>query len=325
VDGVSPTPDRVISVGLRLVGLAPSGRTEPTISSGVPTSLSVMTQRSDVEFLSSGVTLRGWLYEAVGQSSPGVVMAHGLSAVKEMFLDDYAAAFAEAGFTTLVYDHFGFGASDGEPRQSQSPHRQQQGYRDAISRLTAVPGVDPAKIGIWGTSFSGGHVLTLCAEDLPICAGVAQVPFLAEGGPEPSAALLEAIGERAADPMATVPATTDVDGGVGVMYLDGSHAWFTGTAEKRAPAWRNELLVAGILEAADWRPFDDMARTKVPLLVIAAPGDTLTPPGPLLAMEPKPHNVEVVEISGNHFDAYEAGFEASSGAAIVFFQRHLGG
>jgi len=284
-----------------------------------------MTKRSDIEFSSSGGTLRGWLYEADRQPAPAIVMAHGLSAVKEMFLDDYAAAFAEAGFTTLVYDHYGFGASDGEPRQSPSPRLQQQGYRDAISWLAAVPGVDPGRIGIWGSSFSGGHIVTLCAEDLPITAGVAQVPFLAEGGPEPSAAVLEAIGARAADPLATVPATTDVEGGVGVMYLDGSHAWFTTTAEKRAPAWRNELLVAGFLEGLDWRPFDDLARAKVPLLVIAAPGDTLTPPGPLLAMEPKPYNVEVVEILGNHFDAYEAGFEASSGAAIAFFQRHLGG
>ena len=136
---------------------------------------------------------------------------------------------------------------------------------------------------------------------------------------------MDAIGERAGDPLATVPATTDVADGVGVMYLDGSHAWFTTTADKRAPAWRNELLVAGFLEGADWRPFDYLARAKVPLLVIAAPADALTPPGPLLAMEPKPYNVEVVEIPGNHFDAYQAGFEVSSGAAIAFFQRHLGG
>jgi uncharacterized protein len=284
-----------------------------------------MTQHRDVEFSSLGATLRGWLYEADGQPTPGIVMAHGLSAVKEMFLDDYAAAFAEAGFTTLVYDHFGFGASDGEPRQSPAPRLQHQGYRDAISWLAAVPGVDAARIGIWGSSFSGGHVVTLCAEDLPIAAGVAQVPYLAESGPEPPAGVVEAIGERAADPLATVPATTDEADGVGVMYLDDSHYWFATTAEKRAPAWRNELLVAGFLEAAVWRPFDDLVRSKVPLLVIAALDDTLTPPGPLLAMEPKPPHIEVVEIPGNHFGAYVAGFEASSGAAVDFFQRHLGG
>jgi pimeloyl-ACP methyl ester carboxylesterase len=250
-------------------------------------------------------------------------MAHGLSAVKEMYLDDYASAFADAGFTTLVYDHFGFGASDGDPRQSPSPRLQQQGYRDAVTWLAAIPGLDPARIGIWGSSFSGGHVVTLCAEDLPIAAGVAQVPFLAEGGPEPSAGLFEVIGERAADPLATVPATTDEADGAGVMYLDDSHHWFTTTAKKRAPAWRDELLIAGFLEAADWRPFDDLERSKVPLLVVAALDDALTPPGPLLSMDPKPASVEIVEVPGNHFGVYVEGFEASSGAAIDFFQRHL--
>jgi dienelactone hydrolase len=62
--------------------------------------------RVDVEFTSQDTTLRGWLYRAVGPGPhPGVVMAHGLSAVKEMFLDRYAEAFAAAGYTPLAYPH----------------------------------------------------------------------------------------------------------------------------------------------------------------------------------------------------------------------------
>jgi fermentation-respiration switch protein FrsA (DUF1100 family) len=283
-----------------------------------------MNGRIDIEFPSEGATLRGWLYESGESPAPGIVMAHGLSAVKEMYLDEYASAFAEAGFTTLVYDHLGFGASDGEPRQSPSPKLQQQGYRDAISWLAARPTVDSSRIGIWGSSFSGGHVITLCADDLPIVAGVAQVPYLAEGGPELSTALIELIGERAADPRATVPATTETPDGVGVMFHDGSHHFFTSTAEERAPAWRDELLVAGILELGGWRPIDDVMNSNVPLLVIAAIDDTLTPPSPLLDLDPRPDLLEIVEVSGNHFGVYTDEFEVSSGAAISFFQRHLG-
>ena len=280
-------------------------------------------KRRDVEFSSFGTTIRGWLYRAEGQQAPGIVMAHGLSAVKEMFLDDYADAFAQAGFTTLVYDHIGFGASDGEPRQSASPRLQLQGYRDAIFWLAGVPGVDPARIGIWGSSFSGAHVITLCAEDLPITAAVAQVPYLGEGGSEPPSGAVEEIIKVAHDPLATIAAATDTSDGAGAMYLDGAYRWFTDTAAERAPAWRNELLVAGFLEAADYRPFDHLSRSRVPLLVVAATNDQLTPPGPLIALDPKPHLVEVVEISGNHFDAYSAGFKTSSSAAVDFFARHL--
>jgi uncharacterized protein len=283
-----------------------------------------MEPRIDVEFSSRGATLRGWLYPADGRGGPGIVMAHGLSAVKEMFLDDYAATFALAGFTTLVYDHFGFGASGGEPRQSPSPVLQHQGYRDAVSWLAGVPGVDPHRIGIWGSSFSGAHVIALCAEELPIAVGVAQVPFLGVGGSEPPTGIVDAVVAAVRDPRATVPATTDQPDGIGAMYLDGAHEWFTDTAARRAPAWRNELLVAGFLDSADYRPFDLLAQLRVPLLVVAARGDHLTPSAALLAMEPKPRHLEVVEIDGNHFDAYSSGFEASSAPAVAFFHRHLG-
>ena len=55
--------------------------------------------RQDIEFEADGVTLRGWLYTPDGASGPvpTVVMAHGFSAVKEMYLDRFAEAFAGAG------------------------------------------------------------------------------------------------------------------------------------------------------------------------------------------------------------------------------------
>ena len=282
-----------------------------------------MAGRQDVEIKSCGADLHGWLYLAAGDDTPGIVMTHGLSAVKEMFLDEDAVAFAEAGFTTLVYDHYGFGASDGEPRQSPSSRVQQQGYRDAVAWLSCLSAVDPNRIAIWGTSFSGGHVISLTTEDLPIAAAVAQVPFLAKGAPRPPAGVLIALGERASDEEATVPATTASEDGVGVMFLDGAHDWFTSVASKRAPNWRNELLVSGFLESASWNPFEDLGTSSVPLLVIAATNDTLTPPSALFSDERNLPLVELVKIPGNHFDAYEAGFTESSGAAISFLERHL--
>ena len=52
--------------------------------------------RSDIEFDAEGVTLRGWLYrpDDAADRLPTVVMAHGFSAVKEMYLDAYADRFA---------------------------------------------------------------------------------------------------------------------------------------------------------------------------------------------------------------------------------------
>ena len=93
--------------------------------------------RRDIEFNAEGVILRGWLYVpdgAVG-SVPAVVMAHGFSAVKEMYLDRYAEVFAAAGLAALVFDNRNFGASDGEPRDEIDPWQQVRDYRHALTWL----------------------------------------------------------------------------------------------------------------------------------------------------------------------------------------------
>ncbi|MCX7622602.1 MAG: alpha/beta hydrolase, partial [Thermomicrobium sp.] len=63
--------------------------------------------RRDIAFDTEGVVLRGWfvLPETGGGPYPTVVMAHGFSAVKEMYLDRYAEFFAAAGLAVLVFDH----------------------------------------------------------------------------------------------------------------------------------------------------------------------------------------------------------------------------
>ena len=280
----------------------------------------------DVEFESAGSTIRGWLFRpGVSIPGPAVVMAHGLSAVKEMFLDVYAEAFAGAGMTTLVYDHFGFGASDGQPRQSPAPSLQLQGYRDAVAWLGRQQLVDPDRIGLWGSSQSGGEVITLASQEIPIACAVAQVPYLGEGGPDlPAGVLAELTGAlEAGRADATVPAVTATADGTGVMYEDGAFDWFTRVAAERAPSWRNELLVGGVAELAGERPIDRLGEVRSPLLLIVAPDDRLTPPGPAVAIAPGMPAVEVVEIPGGHFDAYEAGFQASCGPAVDWFRTHL--
>ena len=91
--------------------------------------------RRDIDFDAEGVTLRGWFYTADGASGPTatIVMAHGFSAVKEMYLDKYAEMFAAAGFNALVFDNRNFGASEGEPRQEIDPWAQVRDYRHAIT------------------------------------------------------------------------------------------------------------------------------------------------------------------------------------------------
>src|SRR5260221_6655373 len=130
--------------------------------------------RRDVEFNAEGVTLRVWFYPAEGAASaaPAVVMAHGFSAVKEMYLDSFAEVFAAAGLSVLVFDNRNFGASGGEPRQEIDPWAQVRDYRHAITYASTLAAVDAARIGIWGSSYSGGHALGVAAIDRPVKAVV---------------------------------------------------------------------------------------------------------------------------------------------------------
>ena len=138
----------------------------------------------DISFKTSdNVTLRGWFYKPQGNASgklPCLVMAHGFSALKEMDLNTFAEHFtSKLALTCLVYDNRGFGDSDtkeGQPRQEIIPAQQTSDYSDAITYAQSRPEVDPSKIGIWGSSYSGGHVLWVGAVDKRVKAVLCQVP-----------------------------------------------------------------------------------------------------------------------------------------------------
>src|SRR3954453_18308017 len=106
--------------------------------------------REDVEFVSDGVTLRGWLYRAAGDApAPAVVLAGGWCYVRELVMPYYAEAFAAAGIAALVFDYRNLGVSDGEPRQRLAPVAQVRDYQNALSFLERQPGIAPERLGAW--------------------------------------------------------------------------------------------------------------------------------------------------------------------------------
>ena len=117
--------------------------------------------RSDISFQSGGLTCRGWLYRPDGAAGdvPAIVMSHGFSATRHMGLAPFAERFCAAGFAVLVFDYRCLGDSDGDERGRIVPQEQHDDLRAAIGFIAAQPGIDAARIGLWGTSYSGGHVL----------------------------------------------------------------------------------------------------------------------------------------------------------------------
>jgi len=296
--------------------------------------------REDVEFLSEGVILRGWFYPAADarpdQAGAAIVMAHGFSAVKEQYLDRYAEVFARSGFAVLVYDHRNFGASDGQPRQEADPVLQKRGYRDAISYLISRPEVDGQRIGIWGTSFSGGHVLEVAAVDKRVKCVVSQVPTIsgyqsalrrtrADLVPAALARFAQDRQQRfeGGTPMTMPAVSADPTAPCAMAGADGFR-FFTDTAPF-APNWRNEVTLRSAELSRENEPgafVDRIAPT--PLLLIVADQDVLTPVDLCLqayerALQPKALSL----VKGGHFTPYIEHFEQTSRTAAEWFGQHL--
>lgn len=297
--------------------------------------------RRDIEFKAEdGVTLRGWHYVPEGGRSPvpTIVMAHGFSALKENYLDNYAEAFAASGLGALVFDNRNFGASDGEPRQEIDPWQQVRDYRDAITFAGTLDEVDADRIGVWGSSYSGGHVLVLGAIDRRIKCVAAQVPLIS--GHRNARRLIradmiaavqgmfvedrKARYEGKAPAMIPVVAEDPTTQPCALPTLD-SWEWFTATAKARAPAWRNEVTLRSVEMFMEYEPGSYIEYVSpTPLLMVVAAGDHLTVVDEALAahgraLEPK----KVVILKGGHFDAYVKDFETAAGAASEWFAAHL--
>lgn len=133
----------------------------------------------EVEFDSCGVRIRADLLLPEGSGPfPVVVMAGGWCYVKELRQPQYAKEFVDRGFAALIFDYRHMGASDGEPRQHIDPWAQIEDYQNAISWVENQPELDSDRIGAWGISYSGGHVLILGAIDPRVKVVVSNVPVM---------------------------------------------------------------------------------------------------------------------------------------------------
>lgn len=285
-------------------------------------------------FESLGVECAADLHRPEGAAGdvPCVVMAHGFSGTKEDALPAFAERFADAGLAVLRFDYRGFGDSAGEPRQVIGFRAQQDDYRAAIAHARALPGVDPGRIVVWGTSLSAGHALTVAAEDRRLAAVVAHVPFtsgLASALAVPPLtsvrlmghAVQDLVGRKLGRPPHLVPATGR-PGDVAAMTSPDAHDGLAAMVEPSS-RWRN-AVGAGVIPALSLqRPARFARRIEAPLLVVLAERDQVTPTGPTRRVASRAPRGELVTLPLGHFDPYVGEpFERSSGEQVAFLRRH---
>jgi uncharacterized protein len=125
--------------------------------------------KQKITFQSEGLKVVGNLFrpQNVKQetSLPVVLVAGAMTGVKEQVAGSYAERIAKAGFVTLVFDHRHFGESEGEPRQHEDPAKKMEDFKNAVSFISAMKGIDRERIGACGISMGGGYMLQLAAFD----------------------------------------------------------------------------------------------------------------------------------------------------------------
>src|ERR1700733_13035930 len=136
--------------------------------------MAMSAEREKVRFSSGDTECAAWHYP--GSNGACVVMAGGFAVTKEPATDLFAKRFRDAGFAVLAFDYRRLGESGGLPRQVVRIREQQADWQAAIGFAATLPGVDPARLAVWGFSASGGHVFRVAARNPGLAAAIAQTP-----------------------------------------------------------------------------------------------------------------------------------------------------
>ena len=298
--------------------------------------------RQDVSFGSGDASCAAWHYIprvdhlANEAGSPCIVMAHGFGGTRDAGLEPYAQTFATAGLHVLLFDYRHFGASGGEPRQLINVRRQLTDWHAAIAHARTLSGVDGNRIGLWGTSFSGGHVVTVAAEDDAVAAISSQAPMLDglatlqallrnAGWSAVAQSSLAAMRDQAAAISGAAPVTLPIVGAKGEVAGMSTEDALAGYRAITPPDWVNAFCARVMLSVPTYRPIRSVPKLKCPSLFIACSRDLITPPAPVRrAAAIAGDRSHIVELDMGHFDIYRGeGFTASSSSQLDFFCEAL--
>jgi len=127
--------------------------------------------KQPVTFYSEGLQLVGDVYYPEdlqpGETRAGIVLCHGYTGVKDLYLPDNARVLNEAGYIVLTFDYKGWGDSEG-PKSRLAPYSRVYDVLAAVTFLGSLPQVNEDAIGIYGTSYGGATVVWAGAIDARI-------------------------------------------------------------------------------------------------------------------------------------------------------------
>jgi len=294
--------------------------------------------RIETDFESAGTRCAAWLFLPESGGTPGrppiVVMAHGFGAQREMRLADFAERFAACGLAALVFDYRCFGDSDGEPRNLIDPRRHLEDWHAAIAHVRASPDLDAGRLALWGTSFSGGHVLALGSRVSGISAIVSQIPFVGFDSRGPSLppgkmarALFSGLRDLARAARGAAPYYVPIAGPPEEFALLNTPDAMDAFRDLVPPGstWQNRAPARVLFQLLRYRPLRDAAKIEAPVLMVAAEDDSLIPMVSVEAASKRIPDCELVILRRTgHFEPYSGEvFERVVEREAEFLRKHL--
>lgn len=294
----------------------------------------------EVTFMSDGLQLAGHLRVPSGETGPqpGLVFTGPLTGVKEQVAGRYAEALAAAGYVTLAFDHRGFGASEGTPRQHEDPAGKLNDLRDALSWLSTHPAVDANRLGCVGVCLGGGYALRFAGFDprvraLVTVAGGYNDPHAMRAGmgAESYRAVLAeqtalAARQQAAGEVEYMAAVSDDDT---PALMGGAEPFaYYGTDRSTSPGWVNRITRTSLysLLTADLAVGADFV-SPTPWLMVHGQADDFCSPSAAettFARAGEPKEALWLDTT-NHIDLYDVPkyVDPAVDAVAAWFDEHL--
>ena len=291
--------------------------------------------QTPISFYSEGQKLVGDLYQpdglAADERRAGVLLCHGYTGVKDLYLPDNARRLNDAGYVVLTFDYKGWGESEGSPSRL-APWSRVTDSQAALTFLGLQTHVDPERLGIYGTSYGGATVVWAAALDARVKC-VVSVVGVGHGArwmrsvrrPDEWHDLLERA-RRDRETRVLTGESEWVDRSE-VLIPDRQSAALTAEVRRANPAAASTIPLEYVDETlahhAEW-VVDKIAPR--PVLFITSDDDRLVPPEETLALfdhAGEPKRLVVLEGVG-HYEVYAPpAFDMVMHETTAWFEEHL--
>jgi uncharacterized protein len=291
--------------------------------------------KKPVSFYSEGVRLVGDVYYPAdlkpSEKRAGIVLCHGYTGVKDLYLPDNARVLTEAGYVALTFDYKGWGDSEG-PRSRLAPYSRVADVQAALTFLATLPDVDPERLGIYGTSYGGATVVWTAAVDRRVQC-VVSVVGIGNGArwmrsvrrPDEYHDLLERAGRDRVKHV--IEGKSEFVKREEILLPDRQSAELASAARRNNPAAVSTIPLEYVAETLEFNPewvVDKIAPR--PILFITTDDDRLVPPEESIELharagEPK----KLVVLHGyGHYEVYlEPAFSEVMQATVAWYRQYL--